>query len=392
LLRCKSDDIFDTSRQLYPFVSLLAFEDLNNKTDGVYDDILPNTYLRSSIRSPNNGFYFGAYYAKDMLRTDGGKGIIANIGPYGSLAMQGAAPTYKEAANIPLIGYNERTSAVGNSVIYSNVLRPVPPMYYDAYAIASLVSKYFLWDKVTVFSDNSDDGRASFQFFQYYAALFGIHILSYHPLDRTQSDFTYDLQRAKSRGAKIFILFLDVTVGSRLIQQGHELQVFNEGDQIIGGEDMALGTTWQTAGINLETFAPLLKGFITVKYRPYAPSSEMKSRFIQRWINSRPTNGAIDSHGNVICDNTTDFYGESFFYQFYPNGDRTQHPLCAGINFTSYKTHPDLEHELDSLMYAYDATIAAALGLHHLMYDMKILNPTPTLLLNYLVHNTSFTG
>jgi len=48
----------------------MAFEDLNNKTDGIFDDILPNTHLRRTIRSPNNGFYYGAYHAKDMLKTD----------------------------------------------------------------------------------------------------------------------------------------------------------------------------------------------------------------------------------------------------------------------------------------------------------------------------------
>jgi hypothetical protein len=371
---------------------MLAFEDLNNKTDGVYDDILPDTYLRPSIRSPNNGFYYGAYFAKDMLRADGGKGIIVNIGPYGSLAMQGAAPTYKEAANIPLIGYYERTSAVGNSVIYSNVLRPVPPMYYDAYAIASLISKYFLWEKVTVFSDSTDNGRASFQFFQYYADLFGIEILSYHPLDRTIPDFSHEIQAAKSRGAKIFVLFLDVTVGAELIQQGHDLDLFHDDDQLIGGEDMALGASWKAAGIDLETFAPLLKGFITVKYRVHAPTSAMKSRFIQRWINYRPTNGFVDSNGDVVCDNSTDFYGQAYLYQFYPNGDQSQRPLCAGVNFTSYKNHPNLEHELDDLMYAYDATVTAALALHHLVYDMHIPNPSPTVLLKYLLHNTSFIG
>ncbi len=67
----------------------MAFEDLNNKTDGIFDDLLPQTHLRTAIRSPNNGFYYGAYYAKDMLKVDSSKGIIANFGPFGNYGMQG---------------------------------------------------------------------------------------------------------------------------------------------------------------------------------------------------------------------------------------------------------------------------------------------------------------
>lgn len=373
-------------------ISVLAFEDINNKTDGVYDDILPDIELRASIRSPNNGFYFGAYYAKDMLRTDNSSGIKVNIGPYGSRAMQGAAPTYKEAGGIPLIGYYERSSGVSNSLIYSNVLRPVPPMYYDAYAIANLISKYFKWGKVTVFSDNGDDGRASSAFFRHYASLLGIDILSSHTLDGNKADYSVEILKAKKTGARVFVLFLAAADGSRFIEQGYRLLLFKDGIQIIGGEPMSLGSSWQSAGVDLKAIAPFLKGFIGVKYRPYAPPSEMKSRFIQRWINSKPTNGVVDQNGQPACDNTTDYYGESYLYQFYPGGDHSKSPLCAGINFTSYKTHPNLENELDELMYAYDATITAALALHGMVYDMKMSDPSPTELMQYLLYNTSFIG
>jgi hypothetical protein len=371
---------------------VIAFEDLNNKTDGVYDDILPDIELRPSIRSPNNGFYYGAYYAKDMLRTDNSTGIKVNIGPYGSLAMQGAAPTYKEAGGIPLVGYYERSSRVSNSLIYSNVLRPVPPMYYDAYAIAHLISKYFKWNKVTVFSDNGDDGRASSAFFQHYASSLGIDILSSHTLDGNKADYSSEILKAKKIGARVFVLFLAASDGSRLIEKGHRLKLFKDGIQIIGGEPLSLGSAWQSAGVDLESFSPLLKGFIGVKYRPYAPPSEMKSRFIQRWVNHKPTNGFIDENGQLICDNTTDYYGEAYLYQFYPGGDKSKSPLCAGINFTSYETHPNLDTELDELMYAYDATITAALALHHMVSDMKVVDPSPPELMQYLLHNTSFIG
>eukprot|EP00604_Paraphysomonas_vestita_P004090 CAMPEP_0174823996 /NCGR_PEP_ID=MMETSP1107-20130205/29620_1 /TAXON_ID=36770 /ORGANISM="Paraphysomonas vestita, Strain GFlagA" /LENGTH=126 /DNA_ID=CAMNT_0016049007 /DNA_START=1033 /DNA_END=1410 /DNA_ORIENTATION=+ len=90
-----------------------------------------------------------------------------------------------------------------------------------------------------------------------------------------------------------------------------------------------------------------------------------------------------------------DYYKGSYLYQYYPNDDKSKSPICAGINFTSYKNttnHPNLEYELDEMMYAYDATITAALGLHHMIYDMNMSNPTSSDLRKNLIYNTSFDG
>jgi hypothetical protein len=371
---------------------VLAFEDLNNKTDGVYDDILPDIELRPVVRYPNNAFYDGAYAAKDMMKADNNTGVKVNIGPYGSLATQAAAPTFKELGKIPLIGYYERSSILSHSLVYSNVLRPVPPMYYDALAIAHLISEYFLWEKVTVFSDNSEGGVASSILFHHHASSLGINILSSHAVEEFKTDYSAEILEAKKIGARVFVLFLAASDGSRLIDQGYRLKLFKDGIQIIGGEPLSLGSAWQSAGVDLESFSPLLKGFIGVKYRPYAPPSEMKSRFLQRWVNHKPTNGFVNENGQLVCDNTTDYYGDSYLYQFYPGDDQSKSPLCAGVNFTSYNSHPDLDTELDELMYAYDATITAALALHHMVSDMKIADPSPAQLMQYLLHNTSFIG
>lgn len=370
----------------------MALEDLNNKTDGIYDDILPNTILRPAVRSPNDGFYNSVVYAKELTSIDNGKGIKVNIGPYGTPAVEGAVPAFKEAGGIPLIGYNERSSIISNSLIYSNILRTVPSMYYDAYAIAALISQYFSWDKVTVLSDNSDDGRASSQFFRYYALQYQLTILSSHVFDETLSDYTVDILEAKNVGARVFVMFMSAAVGSKLLKQGYQLGLFKNDVQIIGGEGMSLGDLWRSSGLDLETLTPLLRGYIGVKFRWNAPASPLKKHFLDRWVGSKSTSGNVDVNGNRVCDNTTDHYGDFNLYQFYPNGDTTQPPVCSGVNFTGFRDDENIDTELDSIMYAYDATIAAALALHHMVYDMNIPDPCPRELMQYLLHNTSFTG
>lgn len=373
----------------------MAFEDINNKSDGMFDYILPQTQLRNVVRSPNNGFYYGAFYARDMLSVDSNKGVKVNIGPYGGLAMQGSVPVFKEFGNIPVIGYYDRSSAMGNSLIYSNLMRVVPSMYYDGYAIASLISKYFQWNKVSIFYSNSDDGRASSTMFHHYASKFNIQILSSHAIDDSNSDYTSDIRKARNIGSRIFVLFTNVKVGLKLIEEGQRMKLFTSNTQIIGGEGMSLSSSWEESiDIPIQNLTKLLNGFIGVKYRYYSPPSELKNKFLQKWIHHKSTNGYIDENGTQVCDKSMDFYQQSYLYQFYPdnNNNNNKTPICAGINFTSYENHSNLQHELDEMMYAYDAVIISALALHQMIYDMNMSDPTSSNLRRNLLYNTSFDG
>lgn len=65
----------------------MAIEDLNNKTDGILDDILPHSRLRYVVRSPRLSFSYGALGAVDMIAKD--RAIKACIGPVISIAIQG---------------------------------------------------------------------------------------------------------------------------------------------------------------------------------------------------------------------------------------------------------------------------------------------------------------
>ncbi len=67
----------------------MAFEHLNDKNDGFFDDILPDTYLRKIVRASNNKFLLGAQNAAQLLTVDPVNGIMANIGPFGNLSIQG---------------------------------------------------------------------------------------------------------------------------------------------------------------------------------------------------------------------------------------------------------------------------------------------------------------
>jgi hypothetical protein len=67
----------------------MAIDEINNKTDGILDDLLHYTELRMVVRSPLASFAMGASAASEMVAIDNGKGVIACVGPAGLNPMRG---------------------------------------------------------------------------------------------------------------------------------------------------------------------------------------------------------------------------------------------------------------------------------------------------------------
>ena len=67
----------------------MAINDINNKTDGIYDDILPNTEMRQIFRYPQALFALAVNYAVELAKIDGGRGVMGLVGPYAARGTQG---------------------------------------------------------------------------------------------------------------------------------------------------------------------------------------------------------------------------------------------------------------------------------------------------------------
>ena len=68
----------------------MAIEDLNNKTDGIFDTLLPQIELDYIVRSPVGTFSRAAMGAVNMLESHS---VKACIGPYAYAALKGI-PTF----------------------------------------------------------------------------------------------------------------------------------------------------------------------------------------------------------------------------------------------------------------------------------------------------------
>lgn len=66
----------------------MAIKHLNDKTDGIYDNLLPNTQIRIIHRASNDQALRGAVNAGSILQVDS-KGVVACLGPLSNRTLQG---------------------------------------------------------------------------------------------------------------------------------------------------------------------------------------------------------------------------------------------------------------------------------------------------------------
>ncbi len=68
----------------------MAIDEINNKTDGISDDLLPGIELRPVVRTALSSFILGAKAAISLTEANNGEGVVSVIGPFTYEAAKGA--------------------------------------------------------------------------------------------------------------------------------------------------------------------------------------------------------------------------------------------------------------------------------------------------------------
>ncbi|CAM9804756.1 unnamed protein product, partial [Ectocarpus fasciculatus] len=221
----------------------IALDHINNKTDGVADELLPKIELRMVARAPLPTFTSGAVAAIEMTAVEHNKSVIACTGPGSIDAMRVLADL-----DIPIVSYNLRNTEMSILQNYDNVLRTNPVEVYSALGTAYIAVRHN-WRRVSVmFSEDTDQyGVGNQLLFLRAAEALGMEILSMHSVFIGHE--AEALRAMKAVGANIFILFFDPAAALPLLRLGHEMDVFGEGKQIIGTERMSIAENW--AGLDV---------------------------------------------------------------------------------------------------------------------------------------------
>jgi hypothetical protein len=360
---------------------VMAINEINDKTDGIYDDLLIGTQLLYSIQgaapligateqflhlveSFDSASLFSIVSAlnnEDMLvisqlASKTATQMITTVSDSGEYYDPNWCPTISNIAALQ----SHEGAAIQNH-------------------LCSFASKVLLFvgtdaEDINTMSEFTDESICTLDIFA------NIVIRS------EDSDYTEEIAHAKSFGARAFVFFLPARQVARLLEQGYSTGLFHEGITI----SLTSGGT-----VNItQYFTPeadissLMMATFSYQYTPdyYINKTSEANAFAGRWKKQPSTIGQV-VNGEKICNSALDGDGDYYMYKAIDtNSNRT---VCTGLDFATYD---DLGFDLQSHTgLTYDATIMAAMALDYaikngLNYgDWKVMQAI-------LVDNISFNG
>ena len=365
------------SQYLAAFV--MAVDEINNKADGIHDDLLPKTKIRLicqigvSILAlyPPNNFVYGAGRAYELRLKD--SSLVATVD--GSSNDDSTSATAQTLNNWGVLSLISRSTSAdyAHSDSFPLTLQNTPSQTSEAFSLVHLTNR-FNWENVAVFFIyDTKVGLDATVAYQSALPFFGINLLGSYPIKTGQTNFDLPISQALATGATIFAFFLDGNAAGQLLEQGYNAGLFHDGTQVLATstskfKDIRAALT--PAGLLNE--ARILKGFITTAPHPeYYFSTPQGQAFISRFRNLPPTITYDPVTNQQVCDKRTDASPnlDPHMYQTHQfDRKKDNKTLCLGIK-SFQKYHQNGSNIDPYTMYVYDAVYSLVYALDVLLKD-----------------------
>jgi hypothetical protein len=358
---------------------MMAVNDINNKTDGIYDDILPGITIEVAV-SVENSVTSAAANAVNLGSAFGGDGVVATVN---TLHNEEALIVAQLITNLNAVS----VLTVANSGRFND-----PAAFPFAAHIRPMVSRQGMVlqnvlclstaRKVVVLAGTDPDDIQMMSQFQD-ESICELDILAVISVRAELSDFTYEIEQAIPTGSRYFVMFLPARQNALMIEQGYAAGLFHDNTVLYTTIN---GATNITHHFSPETdIARMLTGFFYAKFYPnyYMGRTAASRDFAHRW-RLQQSRAARVENDTTICDSSMDDNG-NYLYQVVTNNGAT----CTGLNFNGYKESGSNIHPYTAL--TYDGTMLIALALD-LAIRWGLNYRDPHLLFDLMVHNVSFSG
>ena len=119
----------------------MAVNEINNKNDGIFDDILPNVQVRFGVRDSLHTFQNSVLAAIDLTQNQFlPNGVDAVIGAGDSWVSE-ALSQILQHSNTPQISYGSGATDLSHSDVYPTFLRVYPSDAYQGTAMMDIMAK-----------------------------------------------------------------------------------------------------------------------------------------------------------------------------------------------------------------------------------------------------------
>ena len=119
----------------------MAINEINNKNDGIFDDILPDVHVRYGVRDSLHTFQNSVLAAIDLTQNQFlPNGVDAVIGAGDSFVSE-ALSEVLQRSNTPQISYGSGATELSHSDVYPTFLRVYPSDAYQGTAMMDIMVK-----------------------------------------------------------------------------------------------------------------------------------------------------------------------------------------------------------------------------------------------------------
>jgi 7 transmembrane sweet-taste receptor of 3 GCPR/Receptor family ligand binding region len=356
---------------------MMAVDEVNNRHDGLYDDILNEVRVQmalspgqSSLKSyPSNPYFDGTENAYQIYRNN--PSVVGTVVTTSVLAHAVASSSSLNSFNSVVMLSKSLSSIFNDAHSFPMTLQIAPTTFAEATLLSDLISLKYKWRSIVIFTTTDIVGIDSYATFYTVLANFDITIIGSFFINAGVEDLTMQINGAKETGATIFVFFLDGDTAGRLLELGYDAGLFHEGTQVLAT------STSNIADIRAaftpaarENEANIMKGFMTTApHHEYFYNTPQGQSFISRFRNLPPTIKTDPVTKSKSCNIRTVLNADGKYQYtssmnisaFLPMTDE----LCLG--FESFKAFNQNGSNIDpTIFYTYDAActyLAAASGL-----------------------------
>ena len=352
-----------------------ALREINNKTDGLADDLLPDVKLKIAYRDSKCDASV-ALQAMLSLTQDAfdGKGVSAVIGAGCSGASISAAQVAQKAL-VPLISPSSLSPTLSNGMAYPFFLRTIPSDEFRTDCMVSVLQNLMRYSTVALVTSTDNYGVGAARAFSRAAFSVGLTISTLLSIEKDAPDFSQEHRLLLQVHARVVVLVAQGFDAANFVRTGLEAGVGGPGFLwMFGNSDHLDESLW--VGL-----APLrvqaLKGSFHVETST-REGTPVYDAYLARRRQLSPVGNARND-----CSHTKDDEDAAYLWaQDHDNNIST--PLaCARPDF-----------QIDNLYdaFAYDAVFAVAYALHDLVNTQNRTKLIGSELLDTLIKRVRFEG
>jgi hypothetical protein len=327
---------------------LMAINEINNKTDGVYDDLLPSITLSYSVGT-SNLLKSSAIRMAEFQGAFSGEGVFAVVN---TLPAEAALYVNQMATKLHI----PNILSVGNSGLFSSrsdypyVSKVVALESHQGAIIQNTLCLFA--KKITLFIGTDDEDLKLMNEFADEESC-DLTILAEVVVRDGATDMTEAIAQAKTAGARYYVILLPAYQTAALLEQGHAAGLF-DGYSTITTTDRSCANITQYFSPETDV-AEVMTGVFAQHYwsNYYTNRTSAATGFSNRWRN-QPSTAGETVNGVTVCNSAKDGDGDTYLYQTITATVTT----CTGLDFSKYDAAGFSMRPFTAL--TYDATVMMA--------------------------------